>query len=156
MMQSEGGNNQGHKVSSSGAITVILFFFMPWVLVSCGAQPIRLSGWQLASGYDVNFGMGVERLPGEPVFYLVLLAAFAVLYLRYLASLRGCLNRLDSYGLIGLGAFPLFIMYHKMSGLKQEALIQGVYVEHQIGFWLTVLGFIGVVAGGVINYKEES
>lgn len=154
MVQSEGGTIKGHKVGSSGAITVILFFFMPWVLVSCGAQPIRLSGWQLASGYDVNFGMGVERISGEPVFYLLLFAAFAVLYLRYLASLRGHINRLDSYGLIGLGAFPLFIMYHKMSGMKHEALLQGIYVEHQIGLWLTVLGFIVVVAGGVINLKE--
>lgn len=147
-------SSKGHKVGSSGASAAILFFFLPWVLASCGGQQIKLSGWKLAAGYTVNYGFSADRVSGKPILFLVLLAAISVLYIAYLALQRGHLTSLDGYGLIGLGAFALFILLTQFSGMKNEAAQQGVYVEYQLGLWVTVLGFIAVIVGGRMNLKE--
>ena len=36
--------SNGHKVGSSGAGVAMLCFFLPWVMVSCGNQPIASFG----------------------------------------------------------------------------------------------------------------
>lgn len=148
--------SKGHKIGSSGASLVVLFFFLPWVLVSCGGVQVKLSGWQLAAGYSINYGFGAEKIPGEPVIFLVLLAALGAIALAYFAFQRGHLTTLDGYGLIGLGALPLLVLFIQFSGMKDQAAQQGIYVEYQIGLWVTILSLIAVIVGGVMNLKEPT
>lgn len=148
-------SSKGHKVGSSGAALVILCFFMPWILVSCGGQTAKVNGWDLASGTVVGSGFAAQQIEGKPILFLVLLAAFGVLYLAYTAFKRGSLTpMMDGYGLIALGAVPLLILFISFSGVKDQAAQQGIYVEFQVGLWGTVLGYIAAVAGGVLNLRE--
>lgn len=145
----------GHKISASGAILAILFFFMPWVFTSCGGLQIEQSGWDLAAGSMVNMGLSVEKIPGKPVLFLVLVAAFLILVLSYFASRRGMITPLpDGFELIALGTLPLLILFFAFVGMQDEAAQSGVYVEYRFGLWGVVLGYLAAVAGGIINLLE--
>ena len=110
--------------------------------------------WDLANGFTLSYGFGAEQIPGTPIVFLVLLAAFAVLALAYFAYRRGRLTPLDGYGLIVLGALALLVLFIQFSGLKDEAAQEGIYIEFQLGLWGTVLSFIAIAIGGVLNLKE--
>jgi len=147
--------SNGYKVSSPGAALVILCFFMPWLFVSCSGQTAEISGLELASGATINFGFTAQQLDGQPILFLVLLAAFGVLALAYFAFKRGSLTQnMDGYGVVALGAVPLLIMFSQFSGFKSQAAQQGIYVEYQFGLWGVVIGYIAVIAGGVLNLRE--
>lgn len=148
-------SSKGHKVGSSGASLAILCFFLPWILVSCGGQTAKVNGWDLASGTVIGSGFGAQQIEGKPILFLVLLAAFGVLFLAYTAFKRGSLTpTMDGYGLIALGVVPLLILFISFSGAKDQAAQQGIYIEYQVGLWGTVLGYIAAIAGGVLNLRE--
>ncbi len=148
-------SSKGHKVGSSGAALAILCFFLPWMMVSCGGQITEVNGWDLASGTVVGSGFAAQQIEGQPILYLVLLAAFGVLALAYFAFKRGSLTPvMDGYGLIALGAVPLLILFFQFSGVKDQAAQQGVYIEYQFGLWGIVIGYIAAIAGGVLNLRE--
>lgn len=148
-------SSKGHKVGSSGAALAILCFFMPWMLVSCGGQTAKISGWQLAAGTTIGSGFSAQQMEGKPILFLALLAAFGVIYLAYSAYKLGSLTpTMDGYGLIALGVLPLLILFISFSGVKDQAAQQGVYVEFQFGLWGAVLGYIAAIAGGVLNLRE--
>jgi len=148
-------SSKGHKVGSSGAALAILCFFLPWMMVSCGGQTTEVNGWDLASGTVVGSGFAAQQIEGQPILFLVLLAAFGVLALAYFAFKRGSLTPvMDGYGLIALGAVPLLILFFQFSGVKDQAAQQGVYIEYQFGLWGIVIGYIAAIAGGVLNLRE--
>lgn len=148
-------SSQGHKIGSSGAALAILFFFMPWMLVSCGGETVKVNGWKLAAGTTVGQGFYAQQIEGRPILFLVLLAAFGVIYLAYSAYKRGSLlPTMDGYGLIALGGLPLLILLISFSGVKDQAAQQGVYIEFQFALWGEVLSYIAVIAGGVLNLRE--
>lgn len=82
----------GNKIVGTGASVAVICFFLPWVLVSCGGQPVAsISGWQLAAGGSISTGWGSQPIPSSPMLFLVLLAALASLaavYLAYKQQLR--------------------------------------------------------------------
>jgi len=148
-------SSKGHKVGSSGAALAILCFFMPWLLVSCSGQSAKLSGWELAAGTTVGSGFAAQQIPGKPVLFLVLLSAFGVIALAYFAYKRVSLTPiLDGYGLIGLGAFALLIMFISFSGAKEQGAQQGIYVDFEFGLWGAVIGYLAAIVGGVLNLRE--
>jgi hypothetical protein len=148
-------SSKGHKIGSSGAALAILCFFLPWILVSCGNETVKVNGWNLAAGTTIGQGLFAQRVEGRPILFLVLLAAFVVIALAYFAYKRGTLTpTMDGYGLIGLGALPLLILFISFSGVKDQAAQQGVLVEFQIGLWGAVLGYLAAIAGGILNLKE--
>lgn len=145
--------SKGHKVGGSGAALAILCFFLPWILVSCGGEPVaKLSGWQLAAGTRIMN----ERIPGEGILFLILLSAILVLGVVFMAKQRGQLTKLDGFGLIGLGALPLLIILIKFSdmggGLSGGGV--GLDISLRLGFWGVIIGFIAVIIGGVINLQD--
>lgn len=147
----------GHRVASPAAVLAILFFFMPWVFASCGGQSIgSFSGWELASGTTVDTGIGVERVPGTPILFLILLFALATLGLAYFAWQRGLPSKLDTFGLILLGLFPLALLIFAFSGAREDAAREGIAIEFKYGLWGTIIGFIGVVIGGVLNLRKPA
>ena len=150
--------SNGYKIASPAAIVAIICFFLPWVFVSCNAQPVAdLSGWELAAGTTVGQGYAAQQTTGEPIFFLVLFAAFGVLGLSYLAWKREYITKvLDGFTLLGIGALPLLILLFKFSGMKNEAIQQGLNVEFKFGLWGVVLAYLAVITGGVFNLKDES
>lgn len=148
-------SSKGHKVGSSGAATAILCFFLPWIMASCGGQTTMVSGWELAAGKTIGQGVFAQQIEGKPILFLVLLAAFGVLYLAYAAFKRGSLvPTMDGYGLIALGGLPLLILLIQFSGAKDQAAQQGIYLEYQVGLWGVVIGYIAAIVGGVLNLRE--
>jgi len=145
---------KGYKYSSSGAAVAIVCFFLPWILVSCGGQQIKFSGWELSAGTDISNGLYYQHMSGDPIFFFILFAALGALVLAYLSIQRGILKKqIDDYVLLGLGISPLIILLIKISSISQASQ-QGASIEYQFGFWGTIIGFAGIIYGGYINYKE--
>ncbi len=148
-------SSTGHKFSLSGGILVIICFFLPWVLVSCGGASVRLSGIQIAAGSSIGEGYYATKIPGRPVIFLVFLAALGALALGYMAWKRGALQtNLDGYGLIALGVIALLILLMEFSGEKDRANQMGTLYQYQIGIYGVVIGNILLIIGGVVNLKQ--
>lgn len=147
-------SSNGHKIGSVGAALAVLCFFLPWILVSCGGQTISLNGWQLAAGTNIGTGYVSQRLPGKPILFLALLGGLGALGLAYLAYRRGRLTEMDGYGLIGIGAVPLLVLLTYFSGSQQQVSQQGMHMEFRFGLAGVIIGYLGVIAGGVLNQRE--
>lgn len=151
------GVSTGYKISMPGALAAIIFFFFPWVLSSCGGIEAEQSGWDLAFGSTVDYGLfgGVQKIPGKPIFFLILAAAFLILLLAYLAYQRGMTKPLiDGIGLIILGILPIIILFLAFVGMQDEAAQYNVNVEYKFGLWAVGLGYLAVIAGGMLNLIE--
>ena len=61
---------------------------------------------------------------------------------------------LDGYGLIGLDALPLLILFVYLFKFKEQVTREGLHLEYQFGFWGVVLGYIAVIIGGVLNLRK--
>ncbi len=148
-------SSKGHKIGSSGAALAILCFFMPWILVSCGGQSAKLSGWELAAGTTVGGGFSAQQIPGKPILFLVLLAALGVIAFAYFAYKRGALTKImDGWGLIGLGALAILILFASFSGAKEQGAQQGMYIDFEFGLWGAVIGYLAAIVGGILNLRE--
>jgi hypothetical protein len=149
--------SNGHKISASSAVLAVLFFFLPWIMVSCNGQELtKPSGWQLAAGYTIDTGFGSERIPGEPILFFVLIASLIVLGLTYLAFKRGgSITKLDGFGLIALGALSIIVMIIAFSGANNEANQQGIEISFLISYWGIYLTNLCVIYGGVLNLKNR-
>ncbi len=86
---------RGNYISGPAAVLVILFFFLPWVTVSCNGQPLgEFSGYDLAAGVPVSTLVGSEALsplgglPGDPALFLVPLVALITLLWVILAFVK--------------------------------------------------------------------
>lgn len=149
----------GYKVSASGALAAIMFFFFPWIVTSCGGVRVEQTGWDLAAGSTINYGFGSEAIPGDPVLFIVLIAAFLVFPLLFFAYQRGMLQPLlDGIGLIATGAIPLFVLllfYLASQSEASDAGLYGIQVEYQFGLFAVILGYIAVIAGGVMNLRSS-
>ena len=153
----KGALPNGHRVASPAAVLAILFFFMPWVFASCGTRPLgAFSGWDIATGIKIDTGFGAQRYPGSPIIILVLFVALIVLGLAYFAWQRGRSNKLDSYGLIGLGLVTLVLIYLISSMAKKDAASEGLLFEFMYGLWGTVISYIGIVIGGIMNLRQPA
>ena len=146
----------GKKIAAPGAGLAILCFFLPWVLASCGDQPLgSFSGWQLAAGTFVGSGENVQPVPGRPVLFLVPLAGLVVIALAFFAWQRGGFTKMDGAALIGSGTLPLIVLFWQLTRAQQEAAQQGVTVAYQYGLWGVVLGYITVIVGGVLDMLTQ-
>ena len=136
----------GFKISTPAIIAVLVCFFVPWLAVSCGGAEITMSGYDLAAGVPDGSG---GRTEGEAIFWVVLAAAIACLGLALLIYFN-TLPRFTAILLqVLLSGTSLVIIIVKWSGYRaQEA---GVLIEPRFGLWGTIVGLVGVIAGGVID-----
>lgn len=156
---SVGSISTGHKISTSGAILAIIFFFMPWVITSCSGLSVEQSGWDMAVGSTVDYGLwgGGQQIPGKPAFFIMLIVAFLVLVLSYLAYRRGVMiPMLDGIAVIGLGVIPLVVLLLAFMGMQSEAAQYNVNVKFEFGLWAVVLGYVAVIVGGGLNLLESN
>lgn len=144
----------GKLISTPAASLIILFFFLPWVTVSCGGQELAtLSGMDLAAGPEVDTGFGVERAEGEPLLFLIPLMAligggFALA--RKQGTGQGLAVIQAAASLIGVA-----ILFLKWTSLSDNAREAGLQVSGEFGLWGTALALFGLLAGGLIAFMES-
>jgi hypothetical protein len=138
----------GYKIASPGLILALLCFFLPWVLQSCGNQPLQeYSGLQLAMGN----GGGENGYNGNPFVLLTFVAIFVVLYFAIQSARRASLTARDGYGVLGTSALVLLFLFQQYLTTPDE----GVNREVLPGLWGYVLGWLLALIGGVVNIVQR-
>ena len=142
------------KIPATGGAAAVLFFFLPWVLVSCsGAQGIRVeaSGYEIASGnyneLDALSELGslfggsasqASQEGAEPLLWFI-----PVMGLVGLAALSG--EKLGSQlallaGILGMVGLAIFGISAQSSG--DDIAMVGFQLEFRYGYWFSWLAFI--------------
>jgi len=136
----------GRFVSGSGALLAILFFFMPWVMVSCSGQDLgSLSGWDLAAGTNI----GGSPTEGNPFVFLILILAILALLL---VALPHSLAFAAAETFFGAAAIILLLVIY--TGMRNDAMEQTggmIQIKLQWGMLGTLLGYFLVIGGGLIE-----
>jgi hypothetical protein len=139
----------GYKIASPGLFLAFIFFFLPWVLQSCGNEPLQqYSGLQLAIGSSAE-GEGYK---GNIFVLLTLVALFVILYFLIQADRRGSLTTRDTYGVLGTSIFVLLILFQQFLTAPSE----GVNRQVLYGLWGYIVGWLLILIGGVVNIVERS
>lgn len=137
----------GRFLSGSGAVLAMLFFFLPWVLVSCNGEPIgTVSGWELAAGVDI----GGQHTDGSPVLFLLLLLAVAALAIA--AAVRQPV--VFAVAEVGIGISAMLLMLLMYVQMRHDLLDNGmgfIQTSPQIGLIGSLLGYLMVSGGGVLE-----
>lgn len=147
---------RGNKIVGTAASIAVICFFLPWVLVSCGGQPVAsINGWQLAAGGSVNTGYVSQPIPDSPVLFLVLLAALVALATVYLVYKDQLEARRAAVMATISGAVALFTLFIRLSGAQSQTSM-GVSVQLEVGFWGTVLAHVGIIVGAVLDLRAAT
>ncbi len=132
--------SSGYKVATPGLGVILICFFLPWVLQSCGnAPPQQYSGWQLAIG-NSSIETGYH---GNPFIFLVPLTALIVGLLMWRAIRRGYLTPWDGLVPAGLGGLILLYLVVQFG----QPVAQGSTRQLLYGLWGVVIGWVLVMAG---------
>lgn len=138
----------GYKISTPGLLGTLVLFFLPWVLTSCGNDPMReFSGWQLAIGE----GGAAEGYKGNIVVLLFLIASLVLLFLAFRSTQRTSISKADSYGVTITSIIILLLIFQQFLTTPSE----GINREILYGLWGYILAWIVVLIGGVINIVER-
>jgi hypothetical protein len=156
----------GRGISGSGAASAILGFFLPWVLVSCMGEPVMpMSGYEIASGtFSTVWGPSSNAysssnssIPGIPMLYITLGAAviaflfFLVSYFIHKTSLTLSILQI----LVGIiGVIPFFLTIALLKNQYTQGEIPFGF-NYQYGFWITIVGFAGIIIGGLLSIAES-
>ncbi len=140
--------SSGYKISVPGLFSTLVFFFLPWVLSSCGNDPMRqYSGWQLAAGTP-EAGQGYN---GNIVVLLFLVAALVLLFFAFRSTQRTSLTAWDSYGVAVISIIVIFSLFQQFLTTPEE----GINREILYGLWGYLAGWLIVLIGGVVNIVER-
>lgn len=170
------GISTGYKISMPGALIAILLFFLPWVRVSLFEMGIGINGWQFAAGVAIDdivgdlelsgfagiLGLDTSgRIPGEPIIFIILVAAILALFLFVFSFRRGMVMPVpDGIGTIALGTISLLMLLifcFNVKDLSSELSFMGISsVKIQFGLWGTILSYIAVIIGGILNLIEAT
>ena len=140
--------SSGYKIASPGLALSLIFFFLPWVLQSCGNEPMQpYSGFQLAIGSSAE-GEGYK---GNIFVLLSLIALFVILFFAIQHSRSGSLTARDTYGVLGTSILVLLILFQQFLTAPSE----GVNRQVLYGLWGYILGWLLILIGGVVNIVER-
>lgn len=143
----------GKWITGPGALVVLLFFFLPWVTVSCGNMEIAtLSGYQLAAGAEINTGFGTERAEGDWVVFLVFLAGLVAGGLLLAMATDLVPVQGSAVGQLIAGSIGLAVLWLKWAQLNRDVAEVGGGVSAEIGLWVTVLGLVAVIVGAAFSF----
>ena len=138
----------GYKITSPGLVLAFIFFFLPWVLQSCGNDPMReYSGFQLAFGDGAEAG----KYTGNIFILLTLIALFVILFFGIQAARRGSLTGWDAYGVTGISLVVLIVLFQQLLTKPGE----GMQREILYGLWGYIGGWLLILIGGVVNTVER-
>jgi hypothetical protein len=150
----------GTPVIGGAAGVALICFFMPWVTVSCNKQPLAtLSGWQIATGWSMGAtgGAGAGAQPqaqsGDTILLLVLLGALACLAVAGITFANILAPKIGGIIAAAIAVVALIIILNKSMGNQASSSQQGmvIAIEWQWGYFLTILAYLGVVVGGLLN-----
>jgi hypothetical protein len=138
----------GYKITWPGLLLALVFFFMPWVLQSCGNEPMRqYSGLQLALGSGES-----EGYKGN-IFVVLMFVAIIVIVLLAIRSTRQRILKIgDSYGVSITSVAVLLLLFQQFLKTPDE----GVNREILYGLWGFILGWLLILIGGVVNIVERN
>lgn len=161
----------GYKLSGGGATAVLAFFFAPWILFSCGNQPIgEFSGYDFASGrifqevaqarqFDTNNELVVLWL--IPLISIIVLLIVGIGLMRQSAFLDA---KLDAFIMMGGAGVQLYFVLSKMLAISSrvnanpsDAALAGTFiqVEWRYGLFFSIIGALAVLVGGLLALREE-
>lgn len=138
----------GYKITAPGLVMTLIFFFLPWVLQSCGNEPMReYSGLQLA------IGSGAERsgYTGNIFVVLSLIAILVIAAFVVQSARRGSLIMRDTYGVLVTSVIVLLVLFQQYLVAPPE----GVNRQVLYGLWGYVVGWLLILIGGVVNTIER-
>lgn len=140
--------SSGYKISVPGLVSTLVFFFLPWVLSSCGNDPLRqYSGWQLAMGTQEN-GQGYN---GNLIVLLFLVGALLLLFFAFRSTRNASLSAMDGYGVAVISLVVIFFLFQQFLTPPQE----GINREILYGLWGYLASWLVVLIGGVVNIVER-
>src|SRR3989304_8411825 len=140
------GPDWPRRLPSPGGGAVVLCFFLPWILVSCGANPnvgIEASGFELATGNIGDMqgisdlgslfgGVGSEasQTDASPILWLIPL--FGLLGLAALGEGKSGAPWALAGGAIGMIGLVIFAV--GVSSQGDQAALVGFQVKYRIGY----------------------
>ena len=137
----------GYKIASPGMLAALVCFFLPWVLQSCGNQPMRpYSGLQLAMGSGE-----AGKYTGNIFVLITLVALIVVIIFLIQAARRASLKVQDTYGVVMTSVLVLLILFQQFLTTPGK----GVNREVLYGLWGYIAGWLLVLIGGVVNIVER-
>jgi hypothetical protein len=140
--------SSGYKIATPGLLSTLVLFFLPWVLTSCGSDPLKeYSGWQLAVG-DSAAGKGYS---GNIIVLLFLVASLVLLFFAFRSLQRSLLTIMDSFGVTIISIVVLLLLFQQFLTTPGE----GINREILYGLWLYIVGWVIVLIGGVVNIMER-
>ncbi len=140
--------SSGYKIATPGLLSTIVLFFLPWVLTSCGTDPMQeYSGWQLAVG-DRASGEGYS---GNIIVLLFLVASIVLLFFAFRSLQRASLTAMDGFGVAVTSVIILLLLFQQFLTTPGE----GINREILYGLWLYIVGWVVVLIGGVVNIMER-
>jgi hypothetical protein len=140
--------SSGYKIASPGLTMAFVFFFLPWMLQSCGNEPMQqYSGLQLSIGNNAE-GEGYR---GNIFVLLTLVALFVILFFAIQYSRSGVLTARDTYGVVGISTFVLLVLFQQFLTAPSE----GVNRQILYGLWGYIVGWLLILIGGVVNMTER-
>lgn len=172
-----GGSDRGpffYNLGRGAKLLALLFFFLPWVTVSCAGQELAsMSGYELAAGSvtvtnpmtgarETPPGGGERDLPVIVAACLILIGLGATFVLaRGVGALIGAACAAGAVALIGFTV--LVRLPGKLRegaggdvggpGLDQQQIAEMIRIENAPGFWLTLLALIAAI---VLNLLARS
>jgi hypothetical protein len=132
---------------------VIVFFFLPFVVVSCpGKGQVAVSGVQLSTGTVIKGGQlssltDDQRINVHPLALAALLCAVAGIVCSYLKpkfSFALCL----AAG--GVGIVLLILLKGQISREAAHLIANGLRVYYASGYWTAIVGFCLALAVTII------
>lgn len=139
------GNKEDKKVflTPAGAIIALIFFFLPWVKVSCASRIRNVSGAEIGG-----------------IFWLVFVAALAIIVaFLYFRSKK----RLEKSGLVAIfgsivALLVIFLKYLSSTCGQKSALVKAgskvIGCTIQLGAIGTIIGFVLAIVGSVFIKTE--
>jgi len=136
----------GYKITTPGLGMALIFFFLPWVMQSCGNEPMQeYSGLQLALGSGEGNGY-----TGNIFVALSLLAILVITTFVIKSAQRGSLTTRDTYGVLVTSVVVLLILFQQFLTTPSE----GVNRQILYGLWGYIVGWLLILIGGVVNTVE--
>ncbi len=144
----------GKVISGPAAVLIVVFFFLPWITVSCNGQPVgEFSGYHLASGTAPEesadlFSTG--EVNGDPILFVIPLVGVVTLALLAVTLWKPDFEPNASWGQIIAAFIGLLVLALEWFQLRSES--EGVFdILIQPALWGTAVTLIAVGAGAVLD-----
>ncbi|MFN2189462.1 MAG: hypothetical protein ACK2T3_11920, partial [Candidatus Promineifilaceae bacterium] len=107
-------------------------------------------GYDVAVGKDIDLGVGTEEMDPDLLIFVVPAAALVVIVLVILAATGSLSPTLAYAGQISAATIGLMTLAYKYLEAQNDASeVDYVTVSIEYGVWITVAGFIAIIAGAL-------